>query len=140
MASPIERSPLEDLLDAVDRLDLDGMVALLQPDCRMRLADGREGTGRQEVTELLRAFFGTLRATSHKIVTEWHQGDDWIAEVEATYESLDRLLLKDLPRAVFLHTDHDGISSARFYGAHEPPLTARHDEPLRVGGRWILPL
>lgn len=136
----MERSPLVELLEAVDRLDVDAVVALCTPECRFMTVDGRHAHGRPAVGRLLSDFLAVLRSTSHEITEQWHLGDVWIAEVLATYEMRDWLRLEQLPRAFVVRTGADGIRDVRVYGARERQLSDRMSEPTRVGGRRILPL
>lgn len=134
-------SPIEQLLAAFDRLDADGSVALLAPDVRMRTADGARAAGSEPARELLTAFLGQLRSTSHRVTAQWHLGDTWIAEVDASYELRDFLRLESIPRAFVLHANDAGIFEMHVYGAHEHPLTEhRTGEEGMVIGRWIPPL
>ncbi len=137
----MEKSPLVELLEAIDKLDVEAAMALCAPDCTFMTADGRHAEGHPEVSRLLNEFLSVLRSTSHEITTEWHQGDTWIAEVLASYELRDRLRLEQLRRAFFVRTGADGIRGVRCYGANERQLIDRDDtEPMRMGGRLILPL
>lgn len=135
-------SPVEQLLAAVDRLDIDGVMALLAPDARISMADGRGATGSEPVRKLLMSFTEQVRSTAHHITAQWHQDETWIAEVDASYELRDFLRLQSLPRAVVVRADTTGIVDIRVYGAHEHALTDERDgeEGLWVGGRWIPPL
>jgi hypothetical protein len=135
-------SPIEALLDALDRLDVDSVAALTAPDARLLTADGRRAEGRAGVRELIGSFTAELRSTSHRIIAQWHQDDVWIAEVEASYELRDWFQLNALPRAFILHDGPDGISELHVYGAHERPLTEHRtgEEGMWIGDRWIPPL
>lgn len=135
-------SPVEQLLAAVDRLDIDGVMALLAPDARISMADGRRATGSGPVRKLLMSFTEQVRSTAHHITAQWHQDDTWIAEVDASYELRDFLRLQSLRRAVVVRANTTGIVDIRVYGAHEHALTDERDgeEGLWVGGRWIPPL
>jgi SnoaL-like domain len=138
----VEESPFAGLLAAVDQLDHDAVMALCAENCYMTTNDGRHAEGRQAVGQLLKDFFSQLRSTTHRITSQWHDGGTWIAEVLATYELRDFLLIEDLPRAFFVQVADDGIASVRTYGANERPLSdhATGDELTRVGGRPFLPL
>src|SRR5437588_2412326 len=103
-------SPIEQLLEAVDRRDLEGVTALLAPGARLLCADGRRAVGVDAVRELLTDFLDTLRSSAHHITAQWHLGDVWIAEVDASYELEDWLRLDALPRAFVLHQGQDGIA------------------------------
>ena len=131
-----------DLLAAIDKLDIDGMMALCSPDCRLMAVDGRQAEGRQATRQLLVEFLDQIRATSHQITAQWHQGDVWFAEVLATYELKDWLKVEGLPRAFVIRTGADGICDIRVYGANERELTDHRsgEEPFRIGGRLVLPL
>jgi hypothetical protein len=138
----VTQSPIEQLLAAVDRLDLDGLTELLAPDVRILLADGSRATGSEPAGELLTTLLAQLRSTAHHITAQWHQDDTWIAEIEASYELRDFLRLESLPRAMVLRANRTGISDLHVYGAHEHPLAEHRsgEEGMRVGGRWIPPL
>jgi ketosteroid isomerase-like protein len=138
----VDESPIAKLLAAVDKLDLEGATGHFAPDARMMSVDGRRASGVDEVRELLADFLGILHATSHRINAQWHVGDTWIAEVDATYELDDWMQTTPLPRAVVLRQAADGIADLRVYGAHERPLA---DHPAGglgtwVHGRWVPPL
>jgi hypothetical protein len=94
------------------------------------------------VHALLTDFLGGLRSTSHRITDQWHAGNAWIAEAEATYEVQDRMQTGALPRAFVLRQGPDGIADLRVYGANERELTDHPtgEEGMWVGGRWIPPL
>lgn len=136
------QSPLEQLLAAVDELDVEAVVALAGPEPRFLAADGRIAAGTEAVRELLTNLFATLRSTAHRITAQWHEDNVWIAEVEADYELQDWLQLKALPRVFIVRTGEGGIADLRVYGAHEHPLTDHRtgDEGMWVGGRWMPPL
>lgn len=136
----MERSPLVELLEAVDRLDVEAVIALCAPDCRFMTVDGRHAEGRPAVAQLMSDFLAVLRSTTHEITSQWHQDDVWIAETLASYEMRDWLRLEHLPRAFIVRTGADGIGDVRVYGANERQLGDRGSDPIRVGGRRILPL
>ncbi len=138
----MSQSPIEQLLDALDKLDLEGMMGLVAPDIRFLTVDGRHAEGADAVRELLSNFLSELRATSHRITAQWHEEDVWIAELEADYELRDYLQLNALPRAFIVRNGPDGIADVRAYGAHEHPLTDHRtgEEGMWVGTRWIPPL
>ncbi|HEX9481417.1 MAG TPA: nuclear transport factor 2 family protein [Solirubrobacteraceae bacterium] len=138
----MSRSPIEQLLEAFDKRDVDASMALIAPDCRMMVVDGRRVEGAEAVRELFTEFLGELRSTTHRIIAEWHLDDVWIAEVEATYELTDMVRLGVRPRAFVAHEGPDGLVELHAYGAHERPLSAHEggDGELRLGGQWIPPL
>jgi ketosteroid isomerase-like protein len=139
----VSESPIDALLRACDSFDVDGMVAMAAPECRLLTADGHRAEGRDAVRQQLERLVHDLRSTSHRIVSEWHHGDVWIAEVEADYELRDWLQIKALPRAFFLHVGPEGITEIHVYGAHELPIAAQHrtgEEGMWLGDRWIPPL
>ena len=135
-------SPIEQLLGAVDKLDLDAAMALFEPGVRFLAVDGRRAQGTQAVREVLADFLSQLRSNSHRITAQWHQDNVWIAEVDGSYELQDYLQLNALPRAFVLRMGPDGIADLRAYGAHEQPLTKHRtgEEGMWIGGRWIPPL
>lgn len=136
----IGESPLDKFLRALDQLDAEAAMALMTPGCRLLTVDGRRAEGTEAVRALLTSYLATLHSSSHRVTAEWHQGDAWIAEVEASYELVDRLQLNDLPRAFVARGGPDGLSDVRVYGAHEDPLEhdgETGDRGMRIGGRWM---
>lgn len=135
-------SPIEQLLRAVDALDLEAVIALAAPDVRLLTVDGRRAAGTAGISAVLSNFFASLRSSTHRITAQWHPDDVSIAEVDATYELKDMTRLGVLPRAFIVRAGRDGLSDVRVYGAHERPLaelsSPRHE--IRLGGHWIPPL
>jgi hypothetical protein len=133
---------MHELLEAIDRLDLDGAMALFAPGARLLTADGRRADGGQAVRALLGDFLSMLRSTTHTVTAEWHAENAWIAEVDAVYEFTDGFETAVLPRACVLLGGSEGLSDVHVYGAHERPRGGYGEasEGLRVGGRWIPPL
>lgn len=141
-SSSVTESPLDALLRALDTLDVETAVELMAPDCMLLTADGRSAEGTDAVRALLTDFLGALRATAHRITAQWHQGNVWIAEVEADYELTDRMKISALRRAFVLRVGPAGLTAVHAYGASEQTL-AEHGggrEGLRIGGRWMPPL
>jgi ketosteroid isomerase-like protein len=138
----VDHSPLATLLEAVDRLDLDGASALFAEEVQVMLVDGRRAEGIASARQLLGELIDTLRCTSHRITDQWQFGDVWVAEVEADYERKDRLQLTALPRAFVLRTSAERITDVRVYGARERPLTDYRtgEEGMWIDDRWIPPL
>ena len=138
----VDESPIAELLVAVDKLDAEAATALFARDGRLLTVDGRRADGIEAVRELLADFLADLRSTSHRTTAQWHQGDVWIAEVEATYELQDWLQTSPLPRALVLRHGPDGIADLRVYGAHERQLADHRtgEEGMWVRSRWIPPL
>jgi ketosteroid isomerase-like protein len=135
-------STLEQLLAAIDGLDVEAVMALVGPEPRFLAADGRRAAGAEEVRELLTELLAALRSTTHRITAEWHVDDVWIAEVDADFELQDFLELKALPRVFILRTADGRIADLRVYGAHEHPLTDHRtgEEGMWIGMRWVPPL
>jgi hypothetical protein len=138
----VSESPIEQLLEALDKLDVERAMGLLARDGRLMTADGRRAHGADAVRELVGDFCSTVRSTSHRITAQWHLDNVWIAEVDADYELADRLQLTALPRAFIVYEGPDGIADLRIYGAHEQPLSEHRGSQfgLRIGERWIPPL
>lgn len=135
-------TPIEQLLGAIDALDIDAAMALLAPQPRLLVVDGRCAEGTEAVRELLTVFLDMLRSTSHRTTDQWHVDDVFIAEVEASYELRDWLQLNGLPRVFIVRTAPEGIVDVRVYGAHEQRLSdiPTGEEGMWVGRRWIPPL
>lgn len=135
-------SPIDQLLGALDRLDAKAAAAMLAPDAKLLTVDGRRAQGTDAVSKLLEDFLGQLRATAHRVTSQWHVEDVWIAEVEGDYELRDYLEIRALPRVFVARAGSDGLTDLRVYGAHERPLGEHRtgDEGIWVGGRWVPPL
>jgi ketosteroid isomerase-like protein len=138
----VSESPIEQLLEAIDKRDVEASMGLMAPDCRLLAVDGRRAEGEAAVRELLSDFVASVRSTTHTIIAQWHQDDVWIAEFEVNYELTDRMKMSAVPRACVLRQGPAGVAELHFYGAHERPLSDHRtgEEGMRVGGRWIPPL
>jgi hypothetical protein len=138
----VSDSPIDQVLGAADKLDVEGLVSLLAPDGRILVADGRRAEGTEAARRLFEEFIGKLRHTSHRVTARWHIDDVWIAEFDAEYELHDYLKLGPLPRAMILRDGPHGITDLRFYGAHERSVDDHRtgEEGLWIGGRWVPPL
>lgn len=136
-------TPLEQLLDALDALDLDRAMALLAPDCALLMSDGGRAQGTEDVRAQIGDLLEHLRSATHRITNRWQVGDVWIAELEADYELRDQSRLSRLPRAIVARTGAGGgIVELRVYGAHEHALYERGggDGSMVIGGRYMPPL
>jgi hypothetical protein len=138
----VSDSPIQRLVEAMDRLDVDALVAQFAPGGRLMTADGRHAEGADALQGLLAEFFGELRSTTHRVTEEWHQDNVWIAEIDASYELRDWLQLNDLPRVFIVRQGAEGVDDMRVYGAHEHPIAEHRsgEEGMWVGRRWIPPL
>jgi SnoaL-like domain len=138
----MSESPIEQLLGAIDKHDVEGAMALIAPNCRLLTVDGRRSDGEAGVRAMLTDFDAMVRSTTHRITAQWHKDDVWIAEVEASYELRDWSKIGALPRACVLREGPDGVAELHVYGAHERPLSDHRteDEGIRIGGRWMPPL
>jgi SnoaL-like domain len=138
----VSDSPIDQLLRAIDRLDVEAVMALMAPECRLLTVDGRRAEGTTAARELVTDFLAKVRSSTHRITDQWHEDNVWIAEVEATYELKDSLEMGALPRAFVARDGPDGFVDLHVYGAHEPPLADHRtgDEGIRIGGLWMPPL
>jgi hypothetical protein len=138
----MKKSPIEQLLGAIDDLDVERTMALLAADARLLMIDGRDAEGAAAVRELITTFLDALRTSTHRITAEWHQENVWIAEVEATYELKDFTRLGSLPRVFVLRDGPNGFTDLRVYGAHERTLPEHgsRETEMRLGGRRMPPL
>jgi hypothetical protein len=138
----VSESPIDQVLSAIDALDVDAVVALCAPDVQVLTVDGRRASGMAATRELIASFLGQLHSASHRVTAQWHEDDVWIAEVEASYELADSMQLSALPRAFVVRAGPEGIGVLHAYGAHEQPLAEHRagSEGLWAGGRWIPPL
>jgi hypothetical protein len=135
-------SPIEQLIGAFDELDREAAMALLAPDTKLLSADGRRAEGTKAVRELMTDFFAALRSSTHLITAQWHEGDVWIAEIEASYELEDRVRIGPLPRAFIVRDGPHGIAELRVYGANERRLAdeGSGEDGMWLSGRWLPPL
>ena len=135
------QSPIEQVLAALDRLDVD-RAAHSCPDIRMVLADGRRATGSAAGARAVELVHRASPVNSHHITAQWHQDDTWIAEVQSSYELRDHLRLGSIPRAFVVQASDAGITDLRVYGAHEQGLADQGSDRggIWVGGRWLPPL
>jgi hypothetical protein len=138
----MDDSPIDQLLSALDRLDVDAAMRLAAPDCQLLTVDGHRSQGHEAVRRHLTEFLGVLRSTTHHVTAQWHVDDVWVAEAEASYELQDWLLMENLPRAFVMREGPDGFVELHVYGARERPLADHFtgEEGTRVGERWIPPL
>jgi hypothetical protein len=138
----VSSSPIDELLEALDKLDAPAAMKQMAADCRLLTVDGRRAEGTEAVRALLSDFLAQIHSTSHRVSAQWHQDNVWIAEVLADYELNDWMQMKDLPRAFVLHQGPGGIVELNVYGAHERPLIdhGHEHEGMHVGGRWVPPL
>ena len=139
--APVSDSPIEQLVSAIDTLDVDAVMLLVEPEGHFLVADGREAQGREAVRELVSDFVSALRSSRHSITAQWHEDNVWIAEVESHYELRDWLQLR-VRRAFIVRMGAAGIADAHVYGTHEQRLSDRAtgEEGMWVSGRWIPPL
>ena len=114
---------MQAVLRALDALDSDTAVALFAPDASLTTVFGESASGRDRVSDLLRAFVSELRSAQHEVGNEWNpEAGVWIAEMSATYELSDYSRRGPYQRAIFLRAGEEGIEQMRIYGAHESPL------------------
>jgi hypothetical protein len=138
----MDGSPIESLMEAFGKLDVELVMALVAPDGKLLTADGQRAEGKDAIRDVVSGFVTALRSASYRITAQWHHDNVWIAEVEASYELRDWLQLNAIPRAFFVHDSPDGIIDVHVYGAHERPITEHRtgEEGMRLGDRWIPPL
>jgi hypothetical protein len=130
IAATVPESPIEQLLRAVDALDAEAVVALSAPDVRLLTVDGRRAVGAAEMRELLSDFLEPLRSATHRVTTQWHPDEVWIAEVDASYELKDMTRLGGLPRAFIVRAGPDGLSDVgRGCAGGAPPAPTRGRSP-----------
>ena len=116
-------SPIRVFIDAIDKLDLEPVIALFAPDGRFTTAFGTEAVGLEQVRGELSKFLSELRATEHQITAEWNpEPGTWIAETTATYELTDFSRRGPYKRAIFARSALGLIEHLTIYGAHELPL------------------
>lgn len=139
-ARPMADSPIQAVLQALDALDLDAMLALFADSGTLLRTDGRRADGIEQVRASLEQFFSQLRSTSHELSTEWHpEADVWIGQLAARYELLDFGRHGPYQRVVILRDGPDGIVELSFYGSHELPLQASEAgyHEVYAAGRWM---
>ena len=138
-------SPLEQLLEAFDRLDADAGTALFAPDGRLAWVDGHIAEGRTAVRERLSEYFADLTSVTHVIRDSWHLDQVWIAEIEASYVLEDRSIQGPVAKVMILRMRPGGIGDLRVYAAVEPSFHEAEQRHRRerdrglVVGDWRLP-
>jgi hypothetical protein len=138
----LSESPIEQLLVAIDKLDVDRAMAPLARDVRFLAVDGQRAQGTDAVRELFAGFVASLRSATHEVTAQWHQDGVWIAEVKATYELTDGVRIGPLPRAFVMREGAQGCTELTVYGAHERPLADYNtgERVMRLNGNWMPPL
>lgn len=118
-------TPIQAVLASLDAIDLEGAVGQFAPDGLLTTVFGERATGHDGVRRVLGAFLQGLRATHHRIESEWGAEDGvWLAQVTATYELSDFSQRGPYERAVILRSAGAGITELWIYGQHELPLAA----------------
>lgn len=117
-------------------------MALIGPEGRMLTASGSTVEGAEDVSEMLTELFDALRSTAHRIISQWHVDDVWIAELEADYELKSDAQVRRLPRAIIWRSQASGSAVVHVYGAHEKDIRDLGEPAgaMLLGGRWIPPL
>ena len=139
----VKESPIDQLLGALDELDVGAAMSLLAPDCRILAVDGRRVGGTEAARGLITDFLEMVRSTTHRVTAQWHLDDVWIAEIDASYELRSSLQINAIPCAIVVRDGPEGIADLRVYAAGEPVLMhhpGEEEEGLRIGGRWMPPL
>ncbi|MDQ6608014.1 MAG: nuclear transport factor 2 family protein [Actinomycetota bacterium] len=139
------KSPLEQLLDAFDRLDADACTALFATDGRLSWVDGHVAEGHTAVRARLTEYFDDLTSMTHVVRDSWHLDQVWIAEIDASYVLEDRSLQGPVAKVMILRMRSEGIGDLRVYAAVEPSFHAAEQRHQRerdrglVVGDWRLP-
>lgn len=135
-------SPITSWFEDVGRFDLDSALSAFAPGAKVLSPDGRRAEGADAIRDLLGELVAELREVSYEVTAQWHEGDTWIVELQATYELRDYARIGPVPRAAIARMSDGGIADLRVYGAQERALADRRsgEEGMWVGKRWIPPL
>ena len=108
----MDQSPIDRLLEALDRRDVDAATSLLAPDCELLLADGRHANGRQGVVRGARGVYGhdpLDEPPDHRSVAGGRRVD---RRGECDLRTSGLAAAPDLPRAFVLRTGPEGVRGA----------------------------
>lgn len=92
---------LQQLFDAIDRMDADGFVAFLTPSACFRFGNAPTVRGREAIHQAVAAFFASIQGIDHRVLGQWQCGDVLICHGEASYTRADDSRL-DVPFANIL--------------------------------------
>jgi SnoaL-like domain len=77
----VSPSPIERVLEAFARSDVDGVAALFAPRGRLLIIDGRRAEGAAEVKDLVASVLEDLRSITYELRDQWSVDRVWIAEL-----------------------------------------------------------
>lgn len=128
-------SLIQELLKALDALDLDAATSLFSSDAELVTTYGQHGRGADQVRSLLGELLGELRATKHTVTSEWNpEPGVSLAEMTATYELKDFSERGPYRRAAILRSANGRIEQLAIYGTHELPLPEAERSYTEVRG------
>ena len=99
---------LREVFGRVDTFNPAAFAELFAPDGKLVFANGDPMIGPAAVQAGVAGFFTTIKGLRHRIVKEWHEQGDSIAELEVTYDRLDGKQVT-VPVATIFHRRDDGL-------------------------------
>jgi len=99
---------LREVFGRVDTFNPAAFAELFAPDGKPVFANGDPMIGPAAVQAGVAGFFTTIKGLRHRIVKEWHEQGDSIAELEVTYDRLDGKQVA-IPVTTIFHRRDDGL-------------------------------
>lgn len=100
---------LKSLFDSIDNQDVDAFQAFLADDTIFRFGNAEPVHGAVAAGDVIRGFFGSIKAIHHDLLESWDQGNTVICHGTVTYTRHDSSTLT-VPFANILKTDSNLIS------------------------------
>lgn len=88
-----QQSWLNELFRTIDTKDAAGFLSFLTPDARFRFGNATPLRGRQAIGEAVEAFFGSIKASQHRLLHTWTVDDAVICQGEVRYTRNDNSTL-----------------------------------------------
>ena len=76
---------VKSVLDRVDAMDLDGFLAFLADNARLRFGSAPAITGKEQIGQSIGEFFGSIKALRHKILHTLSDPQAIVCQGEVTY-------------------------------------------------------
>jgi len=125
---------IEPMYEAVDALDVEGMLRWLTDDAESQLGNGPVVKGKSAIRESFTGFFATLDGMSHQML-ETHVGDTTVVlEALVTYTVRGGASVT-VPAATALDVEGDLVRATRVYIDLSPlmALQAERAQPVPTG-------
>lgn len=108
------RDWIDCLFAAIDRQDADAFAGFVTEDACFVFGNLPAVTGRAAIRDFVAAFFGSIRAVSHRVPDVWQVGDTVICRGEVSYTRHDGSTLT-VPFANVFRMEGDKVRDYRIY-------------------------